>query len=92
MIETAFRHLGLVAITLVVGGAILWLADRWEGPRRTIAEVTFPIALAIGATLMGLLSVANIWVYLVANFAAAAAAAAFFKVIDPDGAEPQRAG
>jgi len=52
----------------------------------------FNPAVAIGATLMGLFSAANIWVYLVANFAAAAAAAAFFKLIDPDGSEPQRAG
>ncbi len=50
----------------------------------------FNPAVAIGATLMGLFSAANIWVYLVANFAAAAAAAAFFKLIDPDGPEPQR--
>lgn len=48
----------------------------------------FNPAVALGATLMGLFSAANIWVYLVANFAAAAAAAAFFKVIDPEGAEP----
>jgi len=52
----------------------------------------FNPAVALGATLMGLFSAANIWVYLVANFAAAAAAAAFFKLIDPDGPEraPQR--
>jgi len=53
----------------------------------------FNPAVALGATLMGLFSAANIWVYLVANFAAAAAAAAFFKLIDPEGAEapkPQR--
>jgi hypothetical protein len=46
--------------------------------------------VAMGAPLMGLFCVANIWVYLVANFAAAAAAAAFFRLIDPDGPEPQR--
>ena len=45
----------------------------------------FNPAVALGATLMGLFSAANIWVYLVANFAAAAAAAAFFKLVDPDG-------
>ena len=45
----------------------------------------FNPAVALGATLMGLFSVANIWVYLVANFAAAAAAAAFFTLVDPDG-------
>ena len=45
----------------------------------------FNPAVALGATVMGLFSAANIWVYLVANFAAAAAAAAFFKLVDPDG-------
>ncbi|HYN10700.1 MAG TPA: aquaporin [Vicinamibacterales bacterium] len=48
----------------------------------------FNPAVAFGATLMGLFSPANIWVYLVANFAAAAAAAAFFKLIDAEGPEP----
>src|SRR5687767_1372114 len=28
LIETAFREIGLVAVMLVVGGVILWLADR----------------------------------------------------------------
>jgi aquaporin Z len=46
----------------------------------------FNPAVAIGATLMGVFSAANIWVYLVANLAAAAAAAALFKVVDPEGA------
>ena len=45
----------------------------------------FNPAVAIGATLLGLFAPANIWVYLVANFAAAAAAAAVFKFIDPEG-------
>jgi aquaporin Z len=49
----------------------------------------FNPAVAIGATVMGLFSPANIWVYLVANFAAAAAAAAFFRLIDPDSPAPQ---
>lgn len=47
----------------------------------------FNPAVAIGATLMGLFDVANIWVYLVAHVTAAAAAAAFFQFIDAD-AEP----
>jgi undecaprenyl-diphosphatase len=49
VIETTFRHVGLVAMTLVVGAGILWLADRWTGQRRTIAGLTFPIAFMIGA-------------------------------------------
>ena len=47
VIETAFRDVGLVAATLVVGAVVLWLADRWGG--RTKGDVTFPIAIAIGA-------------------------------------------
>lgn len=48
-IATTFRHVGLVAVMLLVGAGILWLADRWTGERRTIASLTFPIAIAIGA-------------------------------------------
>ena len=48
----------------------------------------FNPAVALGATLMGLFSAANIWVYLVANFAAAVAAALFFKLVAPEGPEP----
>jgi undecaprenyl-diphosphatase len=48
-IEHAFREPRLVAITLVAGAVILWLADRF-GPRtRSIEQITFPVALGIGA-------------------------------------------
>ncbi|MEP6639771.1 MAG: undecaprenyl-diphosphatase UppP [Chloroflexota bacterium] len=49
LIETRFREVGLVALTLVVGAAILWLADRWGRRDRTIEGVTFPVAIGIGA-------------------------------------------
>lgn len=49
LIETAFRDTGLVAVTLVVGAFILWLADRWGGRTKGVADVTFPIAVGIGA-------------------------------------------
>lgn len=48
-IETVFREIGLVAVTLMVGGGILWLADRRGGRSRGIYDVTWPIALGIGA-------------------------------------------
>ena len=48
-LETAVREPGLVAVTLVVGAVILWLADRWGGLTKGIADVTFPLATAIGA-------------------------------------------
>jgi len=48
-IEGAFREARLVAVTLVVGAAILWLADRWGAQDRGIAELGFGTALGIGA-------------------------------------------
>ena len=48
-IETVFRDVGLVALTLVVGALILWLADRWGGQTKGVNDVTFPIAVGIGA-------------------------------------------
>lgn len=48
VIESAFRHAGLVALMLVVGGAVLWLAERWGSRARRIEGLSFPIALAIG--------------------------------------------
>jgi undecaprenyl-diphosphatase len=48
LVETRFREVGLVAVMLAVGGAILWLADR-RGSRRLLeVDLTFPKALAIG--------------------------------------------
>ena len=48
-IETSVRDVGLVALTLVIGGGILWLADRRGARSKGIADVTFPIAIGIGA-------------------------------------------
>jgi undecaprenyl-diphosphatase len=49
IIETVFREPRLVAVTLVIGAAILWLADRLGSRTRHIDGVTFPIAFGIGA-------------------------------------------
>ena len=48
-IETVFREPRLVAVTLVIGAAILWLADRLGSRTRQIDALTFPIAIGIGA-------------------------------------------
>jgi undecaprenyl-diphosphatase len=48
VIETAFRDVGWVVVTLVVGAVILWLADRWGGRTKGVEDVTFPIAGGIG--------------------------------------------
>ena len=54
VIEERFHGVGPetmlpVAITLVIGGVILWLADRLGRSDRRIEDVTFPISIAIGA-------------------------------------------
>jgi undecaprenyl-diphosphatase len=49
VIEASFRSVGLVAVTLVVGGLILLFADRFGAKSRGIEDVTFPIAVGIGA-------------------------------------------
>jgi len=48
LIETAFREIGLVAVTLVVGGGIMWLADRQGGHGKGVHDVTMPVAIGIG--------------------------------------------
>ena len=48
LIEDAFRQAWLVALTLIVGGVILWLADRY-GPRtHRLESLTFRGATGIG--------------------------------------------
>ncbi|HVL54524.1 MAG TPA: undecaprenyl-diphosphatase UppP [Vitreimonas sp.] len=48
LISDRFRQVGLVALMLVVGGAILWLAERNGRRDRPTERLTFPLALAIG--------------------------------------------
>ena len=49
LIEDQFRQVGLVALMLVVGGVILFVADRVGRRSRGIADITFPVAIGIGA-------------------------------------------
>ena len=48
-----------------------------------ISGGVFNPAVALGVSIMGLSAWANIWIYLVANFAAGAAAAFVFKAVNP---------
>lgn len=41
-------------------------------------------AVATGLTMMGLVSLSNIWIYIIANFAGGAAAAMVYKIANPD--------
>jgi undecaprenyl-diphosphatase len=49
LIEDQFRQVGLVALMLVVGGVILFVADRVGRRSRAIPDITFPVAVGIGA-------------------------------------------
>jgi aquaporin Z len=44
----------------------------------------FNPAVAVGITVMGLSSLTNIWIFLVANFAGGAVAALVFRAVNPD--------
>lgn len=48
MVENAVRQPSLVAILLVVGAGVLWLADRWQGGRTALDRMGMPAALGIG--------------------------------------------
>jgi aquaporin Z len=48
-----------------------------------ISGGAFNPAVAVGISLLGISSWANIWIYLIANFAAAAVAAVVFNLINP---------
>jgi len=47
--ETQVRQVGLVALTLVVGGVILWIADHVGARTKGMQDVSFPVAVGIGA-------------------------------------------
>ncbi|MEG9436031.1 aquaporin [Edaphobacter sp. HDX4] len=49
-----------------------------------ISGGAFNPAVAVGISILGLSSWSNIWIYLVADFAGAAVAAAAFKALNPD--------
>jgi undecaprenyl-diphosphatase len=49
VIEANVRHIGIVATMLIVGGLILFVAERIGSRTRPIQALTIPIAFAIGA-------------------------------------------
>jgi undecaprenyl-diphosphatase len=48
LVESQFREVVLVAIMLIVGGVVLFLAERLSKHERSIAQLRFPTALLIG--------------------------------------------
>lgn len=55
----------------------------------TVSGGVFNPAVALGITVMGLSSIGNIWIYLVANIAGAVTAALAFRVVSPSDVEIQ---
>ena len=49
VIETSVRGVGLVVVMLLVGATIMWVADHWGGQDKRVKDVTFPLALGLGA-------------------------------------------
>ncbi|MEX2183899.1 MAG: undecaprenyl-diphosphatase UppP [Chloroflexota bacterium] len=49
VIEQQVRHVAIVALMLVVGGVVLWVADRVGRRDRPIGDISFPVAIGIGA-------------------------------------------
>ena len=78
-IATAKGTSGNSAYGLAIGFTVLIGAYAVGG----ISGGAFNPAVAVGVTMMGLQSMANIWIFLVANFAGGAVAAVIFKVINP---------
>jgi len=65
---------------LAIGFTVMTMAFALGG----ISGGAFNPAVAVGITVMGLAAKANLWVYLVGNFAAGALAALVFKFTHPD--------
>ena len=48
IIEREVRAVGLVALMLVVGATVLWLAERWGSRERSVDQLSYAGALGIG--------------------------------------------
>lgn len=48
VIEATVRSAELVAVMLIIGGLLMWFADRFGARSREIEDITFPIATGIG--------------------------------------------
>jgi aquaporin Z len=79
-VATAKATAGNSNYGLAIGFTVMTMAFALGG----ISGGAFNPAVAVGITVMHLAKAANIWIYLVGNFAAAIVAALVFKVINPD--------
>ena len=79
-VATAKATAGNSFYGLAIGLTVTAMAFAFGG----VSGGVFNPAVAVGVTVMKLSHVANIWIYLVANFAAGALAAVTFKWINPE--------
>jgi aquaporin Z len=79
-VATAKATAGNSNYGLAIGFTVMVMAFALGG----ISGGAFNPAVAVGITVMGLAKLANIWIYLVGNFAAAAVAGLAFKFINRD--------
>jgi aquaporin Z len=78
-VATAKATAGNSYYGLAIGFTVMTMAFALSG----ISGGAFNPAVAVGVTVMHLAKVSNLWIYLVANFAAGALAAVVFKLINP---------
>ena len=79
-VATAKATAGNSNYGLAIGFTVMVMAFALGG----ISGGAFNPAVAIGITVMHLDKAANIWIYLVGNFAGGALAALMFKFVNPD--------
>jgi len=79
-VATAKATTGNSYYGLAIGFTVMTMAFAFG----SISGGAFNPAVAVGITVMKLAKVANLWVYLVANFAAGALAAITFKFLNPE--------
>ena len=79
-VATAKANSGNSFYGLAIGMTVMTGAFAVGG----ISGGAFNPAVAVGATLMGLIQSSDVWIHLVADFAGGAAAAFTFKFINPD--------
>ncbi|HEV3166280.1 MAG TPA: aquaporin [Isosphaeraceae bacterium] len=78
-VATAKANAGNSFYGLAIGFTVMVMAFAVGG----ISGGAFNPAVAIGATIMGLIKPVAVWIHLVADFAGGAAAAAVFKFLNP---------
>lgn len=79
-VATAKGTSGNPTYGLAIGFTVLTGAYAVGG----VSGGAFNPAVAVGITIMGISAIANIWIYLVANLVGGAAAAAVFRMINPE--------